>query len=234
MSDTPPSPQEPVTPDPVGGGHVGDEPVVDEAVEAVSGEDRIFTIPNIITFVRLCALPVFVYLLFGAEDRFAAGWVLFAIGSTDWLDGYLARRLGQVTTVGKVLDPVADRLLFFVGGVSILIDGSIPIWVAILVLVREVAVAIGTLALAGMGAARIDVTWAGKAATFLLMGAFPAFLVSYSDSSAADSYGILAWSVAIPGLVLSYYSALLYLPLGRKALAEGRAASALESDEASG
>ncbi|MGK2928956.1 MAG: CDP-alcohol phosphatidyltransferase family protein [Acidimicrobiales bacterium] len=234
MSDTPQSPEEPVTPDPVGGSRVGDEPVVDEVVEAVSGEDRILTIPNIITFVRLCALPVFVYLLFGAEDRFAAGWVLFGIGSTDWLDGYLARRLGQVTTVGKVLDPVADRLLFFVGGASILIDGSIPIWVAILVLVREVAVAIGTLALAGMGAARIDVTWAGKAATFLLMGALPAFLVSYSDSSAADAYGILAWSVAIPGLVLSYYSALLYLPLGRTALAEGRAAGALESDEASG
>lgn len=211
------------TPQPPGDG-VGEEPVVEEVVDSVTGEDRIFTLPNIITFVRLCALPVFVWLLFGEENRFAAGWVLFAIGSTDWLDGYLARRLNQVTTVGKVLDPVADRLLFVVGGGSILIDGSIPIWVAIAVLVREVAVAIGTVALAGMGAARIDVTWAGKAATFLLMGALPAFLVSYSDSSAADAYGILAWSVAVPGLVLSYYSALLYLPLGRKALAEGRAA----------
>lgn len=215
------------TPQPPGDG-VGEEPVVDEVVDSVSGEDRIFTLPNIITFIRLCALPVFVWLLFGADDRFAAGWVLFAIGATDWLDGYLARRLEQVTTVGKILDPVADRLLFFVGGGSILIDGSIPIWVAVAVLVREVAVAIGTVALAGMGAARIDVTWAGKAATFLLMGALPAFLVSYSDASTADAYGILAWSVAIPGLVLSYYSALLYLPLGRKALAEGRAAAGPE------
>ena len=200
-----------------------DEPVVDEVIESVVGEDRIFTIPNIITFVRLCALPVFVYLLFGAEDRFAAGWVLFAIGSTDWLDGYLARRMGQVSNLGKVLDPVADRLLFFVGGGSILIDGSIPLWVVGLVLAREVVIAIGTLVLAGMGARRIDVTWFGKAATFLLMGALPAFLVSHSDSSAADGYGILAWAVAIPGLVLSYYSALLYIPMGRKALAEGRA-----------
>ena len=197
--------------------------MVDEVIEEIAGEDRIFTIPNIITFVRLCALPVFVYLLFGAEDRFAAGWVLFAIGSTDWLDGYLARRMGQVTTLGKVLDPVADRLLFFVGGGSILIDGSIPLWVVGLVLFREVAIAIGTLVLAGMGARRIDVTWFGKAATFLLMGALPAFLVSHSDSSAADAYGVLAWSVAIPGLLLSYYSAVLYVPMGRQALAEGRA-----------
>lgn len=200
-----------------------EEPLVDEVVEAVSGEDRILTIPNVITLVRLCALPFFVYLVFGTEDRFAAGWVLFAIGSTDWLDGYLARRLGQITTLGKILDPVADRLLFFVGGGTILIDGSIPIWVAVLVLFREVAVAIATVVLAGVGARRIDVTWAGKAATFLLMGAFPAFLVSYSDASTADAYGVLAWSVALPGLVLSYYSAFLYVPMGREALAAGRA-----------
>ena len=200
------------------------EEVVEEIVEEVEeGLDRIVTLPNIITVVRLSLLPVFVYLLFGQDERFWAGWLLFALGCTDWVDGYLARRLGQVSTVGKVLDPVADRLLFFVGGAAILIDGSIPLWVVVLVLVREVAVAAGTLALAGMGARRIDVTWFGKAATFLLMGAFPAFLVSESSTSAADGYRILAWSVAIPGLVLSYYSALLYIPLGRKALAEGRA-----------
>ncbi len=192
-------------------------------------ESRILTVPNVITLVRLAALPVFVYLLFGPEKRFAAGWVLLAIGATDWVDGYLARRLGQVTTLGKILDPVADRLLFFVGGGSILIDGSVPVWVAGLVLFREIAIAAATLGLAAMGARRIDVTWFGKAATFLLMGAFPAFLVSHSDASTADAYGVLAWSVAIPGLVLSYYSAILYIPLGRTALAEGRADRAASS-----
>jgi cardiolipin synthase len=200
------------------------EQLVEEIVEEVEeGLDRILTIPNVITAVRLSLMPVFVYLLFGQDERFWAGWLLFAIGSTDWLDGFLARRLGQVSTVGKVLDPVADRLLFFVGGIAILIDGSVPTWLVVLVLVREVLVAAGTLALAGMGARRIDVTWYGKAATFLLMGAFPAFLVSHSDTGAADAYGVLAWSVAIPGLALSYFSALLYIPKGRVALAEGRA-----------
>ncbi len=216
-----------------------DEPVEDAAEAAVVPEDAIvldeavldagvFTIPNIITLIRLCTLPVFVYLLFGADDRWAAGWVLFAIGSTDWLDGFLARRWNQVSNVGKILDPVADRLLFFVGVVSIIIDGSVPVWFAVAVLVREAAVAIGTISLAAMGASRIDVTWYGKAATFALMGAFPAFLVGASDHATADGFRTLAWVVGIPGLALAYWSALLYVPLGRKALAEGRAARARE------
>lgn len=197
-----------------------------------SDEDRILTIPNAITLVRLLLLPVFVYLLFGQEDRFAAGWLLLGIGSTDWVDGYLARRLHQVSNVGKIIDPVADRLLFFVGVGSILIDGSVPTWIAILVLVREVAIAVATLALAAAGARRIDVTWIGKTATFLLMGAFPAFLVSASDTSIADWYEVLAYGAAIPGLVLSYYSLALYVPLGRKALADGRADRAALAAEA--
>lgn len=212
------------------------EPVEDAAESAVAPDDAIvldedaiedagiLTIPNVITVIRLCTLPLFVYLLFGADDRWSAGWVLFLIGSTDWLDGYLARRLGQVSNVGKILDPVADRLLFFVGVGSIIIDGSVPLWFAVAVLVREVAVAIGTLSLAALGATRIDVTWYGKAATFALMGAFPAFLVGASDHATADGFRILAWVVGIPGLALAYWSALLYVPLGRKALAEGRQA----------
>ncbi|MDE0803896.1 MAG: CDP-alcohol phosphatidyltransferase family protein [Acidimicrobiales bacterium] len=198
----------------------------------MSDEDRILTIPNAITLVRLLLLPVFVYLLFGQDDRFAAGWLLVGIGSTDWVDGYLARRLNQVSNVGKILDPVADRLLFFVGVGSILIDGSVPTWIAILVLVREVSIAVATLALAAAGARRIDVTWIGKTATFLLMGVFPGFLLSQSDTSFADVYGFLAWAAAIPGLVLSYYSLALYVPLGRTALAEGRADRAALAAEA--
>ncbi len=188
--------------------------------------DRILTIPNLVTVVRLCTLPVFVWALLGREDRELAGWIIFAIGSTDWVDGYLARRLGQVSEVGKVLDPVADRLLFFVGIGCILVDGSVPTWFLVAVLVREVVVAVATLALAAAGAARIDVTWFGKTATFLLMGALPAFLLGASDAAYAPPMEVLAWAVGIPGLALSYWSAALYVPLGRKALAEGRAARA--------
>jgi cardiolipin synthase (CMP-forming) len=186
-------------------------------------EARVLTLPNVITLVRLACLPVFLWLLFGAEDRAAAAWLLAALGATDWVDGYLARHMHQVSELGKVLDPVADRLLFVVGAGGILIDGSVPTWFAVIVLVRETLVGGATLLLAALGARRIDVTWFGKAGTFGLMMAFPLFLASHSDLSWADTAGVLAWLTGIPGLVLSLYAAVLYVPLARRALAEGRA-----------
>jgi cardiolipin synthase len=166
---------------------------------------------------------VFLWLLFGVEDRAAAAWLLAALGLTDWVDGYLARHLHQVSDVGKILDPVADRLLFLVGAGGILIDGSVPVWFAVTVLIRELVVGGTTLVLAAMGARRIDVTWYGKAGTFFLMMAFPLFLASHSDIWWHEFAGFAAWCTGIPGLVLSLYSAALYVPLARKALAEGRA-----------
>jgi cardiolipin synthase (CMP-forming) len=191
-------------------------------MDEVTGRDRILTLPNVITLVRLACLPLFLYLLFGRDNRAAAAWLLAALGATDWVDGYLARHMHQVSTLGKVLDPVADRLLFFVGAGGILIDGSVPTWFAVVVLVREALVGATTIALAAMGARRIDVTWYGKAGTFCLMVAFPLFLASHSTLGWADLAGVLAWMAGIPGLVLSLYSAALYVPIARQALAEGR------------
>lgn len=191
-------------------------------MDEVTGRDRILTLPNVITLVRLACLPVFLYLLFGRDNRAAAAWMLAGLGITDWVDGYLARHMHQVSTLGKVLDPVADRLLFFVGAGGILVDGSVPTWFAVVVLVRETLVGATTIALAALGARRIDVTWAGKAGTFGLMVAFPLFLASHSTLGWADLAGVLAWMAGIPGLVLSLYSAALYVPLAREALAEGR------------
>lgn len=184
----------------------------------------IVTLPNFITIVRLACLPVFLWLLFGQEDRAAAAWLLAALGITDWIDGYLARHLGQTSELGKILDPVADRLLFFVGAGGILIDGSVPVWFAVVVLARELLVAGATLMLAAMGAKRIDVTWWGKAGTFGLMVAFPLFLASHSDLSWEGIADDLAWIAAIPGLAFSLYAAASYVPIARRALAEGRAA----------
>jgi cardiolipin synthase len=180
------------------------------------------TLPNAITLARLACLPVFLWLLFGQEDRAAAAWLLAALGVTDWVDGYLARHLGQVSELGKVLDPVADRLLFFVGAGGILVDGSVPTWFAVVVLAREALVGGATLVLAALGARRIDVTWFGKAGTFGLMVAFPLFLASHSDLSWADAAGALAWVAGIPALAFSLYAAVLYVPIARRALSEGR------------
>jgi cardiolipin synthase len=191
-------------------------------MDEVTGRDRVLTLPNVITLVRLACLPIFLYLLFGRENRAAAAWLLAALGATDWVDGYLARHMHQVSTLGKVLDPVADRLLFFVGAGGILIDGSVPVWFAVIVLVRETLVGVTTVVLAALGARRIDVTWYGKAGTFGLMVAFPLFLASHSTLGWADTAGVLAWLAGIPGLVLSLYSAALYVPIARQALSEGR------------
>ena len=185
--------------------------------------DRVLTIPNVITVVRLLCLPVFLWLLFHEENRLAAAWLLGALGATDFLDGYVARHFHQTSKLGKVLDPIADRVLLFTAILAILYDGTVPVWFAIAVLVRELLISIATLALAAMGAKRIDVTWYGKAGTFANMFAFPLFLGSHSTVSYADLCGFLAWCFAIPGLVLSYYALFLYIPLARTALAEGRA-----------
>lgn len=186
--------------------------------------DRLLTLPNVVTVVRLVCLPVFLWLLFGAEDRLAAALLLAALGITDWVDGYLARHLHQTSELGKVLDPVADRLLFFLGAGGILVDGSVPAWFAVVVLTRELVVGGATILLAALGAKRIDVTWFGKAGTFGLMVAFPLFLASESTISWADTAYDLAWVAGIPGLALSLYAAALYVPLARSALSEGRAA----------
>ena len=204
-----------------------------ETVSADASSTRVLTLPNVITLVRLACLPLFLWLLFAEEDRAAAAWLLAALGATDWIDGYLARHMHQVSELGKILDPVADRLLFFVGAGGILIDGSVPVWFAVIVLVRELLVGGTTLVLAALGARRIDVTWFGKAGTFFLMIAFPLFLASHSDLSWADTAGVLAWMTGIPGLVLSLYAAVLYVPLARQALAEGRADRAAVSPSAS-
>ena len=184
---------------------------------------RIVTLPNLVTVVRLSCLPVFLWLLFARENRAAAAWLLAGMGATDWVDGYLARRLHQVSELGKILDPVADRLLFIVGAGGILVDGSVPLWFAAIVLVRETVVGGTTILLAWLGARRIDVTWFGKAGTFMLMISFPFFLASHSTLGWAETAEVLAWIFGLPGLALSLYAAVLYVPLARRALAEGRA-----------
>ena len=190
--------------------------------------DRVLTIPNAISVVRLACIPLFVYLLFGVDPprRVAAAYLLAALGATDWVDGYIARHFNQVSTLGKVLDPTADRFLLVTAVVSIYIDDAAPKWLLIAAAARELAVAVAAVALAAAGARRMDVTWVGKAGTFALMFAFPLFLGAHSpDLWWQDAANILAWTFALPGLVLSYYAAAMYVPMARDALKEGRVGS---------
>jgi cardiolipin synthase len=192
--------------------------------------DTLLTVPNLFTLVRLLCLPLFVWLLFGLPSRQAAAWLLGGLGATDWVDGFLARRLGQTSEFGKKFDPTVDRLLFVVGIVSIIVNDAIPLWFAIAVLAREVivglSVAIATIA---FGMQRFDVTWWGKTATFLLMFAVPGFLMGHSTVPGADGFTIAAWCFAIPGLVLSYYTAITYVPVIRDSVRAGRAVNAVQT-----
>jgi cardiolipin synthase len=186
--------------------------------------DRILTVPNLVTLVRLACLPLFLYLLFGRDDRANAAWLLGGLGATDWVDGYLARRLGQVSEFGKMFDPTVDRLLFLVGVTAIMIDGSMPVWVGVAILAREIAVG-GAVAIATLvfGMARFDVTFLGKLATFLLMFAVPGFLLGSSDFVAADAVWVASWILVVPGLLLSYYTGIAYIPRIRDGVRAGRA-----------
>lgn len=186
---------------------------------------RILTLPNLITLVRLLCVPLFCYLLFGADDLVAAAGLLTVLGTTDWVDGYLARRLGQVSDVGKVLDPTADRILLGTVVISLMIDGSLPAVLGWATIVREVLVSGAVLALAAAGARRIDVQWAGKAGTLALMVAFPLFIMGEPGPWGRPAE-VVAWVFAVPGLAFSWYAAVTYVPMARRALVEGRAARA--------
>ncbi|MFQ5556635.1 MAG: CDP-alcohol phosphatidyltransferase family protein [Acidimicrobiales bacterium] len=188
-------------------------------------EDRILTVPNLISLARLLAVPWFLWLLFAQDDRFGAALVFAVVGATDWVDGWWARRFESVSELGKLLDPVADRVVLIVGVLAVAIDGAVPVWLAVLTLARELLVAIAGLLLGALGARRIEVTWWGKSATFALLFAFPSLLAGASDIGIATGFRWFGWFCAVPGLVYSYLSAAEYVPLARAALREGRAAT---------
>ena len=188
------------------------------------GLDRIFTVPNVITLVRLLCIPLFLWLLFGAHRQTAAAILLAVLGATDWIDGFVARRYGQVSTFGKVLDPTADRILVGTAVISILIYGAVPLWFGIATIAREVLVSAMVLLLAAMGAARIDVLWVGKAGTFGLMFAYPTFLLGDGTASWQEPIRVIAWVTGLVGLALAWWAAGSYIAPARRALRDGRAA----------
>ncbi|MGZ6968087.1 MAG: CDP-alcohol phosphatidyltransferase family protein [Acidimicrobiia bacterium] len=186
----------------------------------------VWTIPNAISLARLAGIPVFLWLLLG-EDRLVAAGILFAVlGATDWVDGYIARHFDQGSEIGKILDPVSDRVMLIAGAVGLLISGDVPLWVGVVVLAREAALSVVTLILAAAGARRIDVQWVGKAGTLALMFALPGFVLvsALDDGVARDIIEVVTWLFTIGGLILSYYAAALYIPMARAALRDGRAA----------
>ncbi len=195
--------------------------------ESESADAGWLTWPNAITVARLALLPVFFWLLFGTGHRAVAAWLLATLGATDWIDGFVARRFHQVSNVGKVLDPSADRILVIGGLVAVAAAAGVPWWFAIATLAREVIVSVLTLALAALGAARINVLWWGKVSTFALMTTFPLFLLTSNAHHVALSIWQhdardACWVIGVMGLTLSWLVLLGYVRPARAALRTGR------------
>jgi cardiolipin synthase (CMP-forming) len=173
--------------------------------------DRVLTIPNVISFLRIALIPVFVALIVDPDTR-RAGLVLFVVVvATDWVDGALARATGQVSDLGKVLDPVADRLAIAAGLIALVVADAFPLWAALLILVRDVTVLIAGLVLLSKRRARIEVRHLGKVATFSLMAAIACIAwgsLGYPLAPAALACG---WAFYAVGIVEYYVATVLYV-----------------------
>jgi cardiolipin synthase len=177
----------------------------------VDAPERVWTIPNIISFVRLAGVPLFLYLYLFAHAEVAAVVVLMVGGTTDWVDGYLARRLGQVSRLGALLDPFADRLYILATLIAFTIGGVVPWLFTAALLARELTVGVGLLALRRVGVGPPEVHYVGKTATFLLLAAFPLLLLARASDTAAVIAAPAGWALAWWGLVLYWIAGGLYI-----------------------
>ena len=171
----------------------------------------VLTVPNLFTFLRLAGVPLFVFLALGPQ---ADGWavvVLVVGGSSDWVDGFLARRLGQVSRLGELLDPIADRL-YIVATVAVLtVRDVVPLWFTIALLAREALLGICLLVLRRYGYGPPPVHYVGKTATFILLAALPAMLLAASFPGTSWWAHPVGWALAWWGLVLYWIAALFYV-----------------------
>jgi cardiolipin synthase (CMP-forming) len=173
--------------------------------------DRVFTIPNLLSLVRLAGVPVMLYLLLGPRED---GWaiVVLAIGGiTDWADGKLARALGQSSRLGAMLDPAADRLYILAALVALGVREIVPWWVIVLLVARDLVLAATLPVLRARGYGPYPVTYLGKAATFLLLYAFPLVLLGQVDNWAGAVALPLGWGFGAWGTALYLYTGGLYL-----------------------
>ena len=167
---------------------------------------RVFTVPNILSFIRLAGVPVFLWLLLVPEADLWAVAVLAVGGATDWLDGYLARSWHQRSRLGQVLDPLADRLYILATLIGLAIRGIVPWWLVVLLAARDVVMATTIWpALRRRGFASLPVHFLGKAATFALLYAFPCWPALAK---------VIGWACVIWGAALYWWSGLLYLGQG--------------------
>jgi cardiolipin synthase len=183
-------------------------------------------VPNVISILRLAGVPVFLWLLLGPkEDGWALALLVFS-ALTDWLDGKLARWLNQMSRLGQLLDPAADRLYILATLLAFLLRDIVPWWVVAPLVLREAIVGISILLLRRNGFAPPEVTYIGKGATFVLMYAFPFLLLTQGGSDVAVFARPIAYAFTIWGGVLYVWSGALYVVQSLRAIRSDRDAAA--------
>ncbi|MEI2786132.1 MAG: CDP-diacylglycerol--glycerol-3-phosphate 3-phosphatidyltransferase [Candidatus Nanopelagicales bacterium] len=181
--------------------------------------DRVLTVPNVLSALRLLGVPLFLWLILVPQ---ADGWAILLLavsGFTDWLDGYLARKWNQISRVGQLLDPVADRLYILATLVGLLLRGIVPWWFVVILLSRDVLMAGVLWLLKRRDVVGLPVHFLGKAATFNLLYAFPLLLIGDGSTWWAEAAKIFGWAFAVWGTALYWWAAVLYIGQARRILA---------------
>jgi cardiolipin synthase len=173
--------------------------------------DRVWTLPNALSVLRLLGVPVFLWLLLGPEEDGWALVILMVSGFTDWLDGKLARWLKQGSRLGALLDPAADRLYIVCTLVALALREIVPVWVVVLLLGRELVLGVMLLVLRRYGYPPLQVHYLGKAATLLLLYAFPVLLIADGEGPLAAVAEPFAWALTIWGTALYLLAGLFYV-----------------------
>jgi len=171
---------------------------------------RIFTVPNIISFVRLLAIPVFLYLVWAGYDLAGFLVLLFAV-LTDFVDGLVARKLNQVSRLGQFLDPFADRLFIAAAVIALASRDVIPLWLVVAVMLRDALLGVGAIVMSRWGVTTLPVKWLGKWATFALLFALPLFLLGAVFEPLGYIINPFAWAVALSGTFLYWVVGFSYL-----------------------
>jgi cardiolipin synthase len=173
--------------------------------------ERVWTVPNVLSFLRLAGVPLMIWLILGPHSDLLAVLVLAAAGFTDWLDGYIARRWHQTSRVGQMLDPVADRLYILAVVVCLALRDLVPWWLVIGLVARDVMIALLVPMLRTRGFSSLPVHFLGKAATFNLLYAFPLILLGAADGTDWLLARVLGWAFTLWGVSLYWWAGILYL-----------------------
>ncbi|AEE46060.1 CDP-alcohol phosphatidyltransferase family protein [Cellulomonas fimi] len=171
---------------------------------------RVLTVPNLVSLIRLLLVPVFGWLIATGHDGWAVV-VLAVSGASDWLDGVLARRLHQVSRLGQLLDPAADRLFILVTLVGLVWRGAVPWWLLAVLVARDVMLGVVLLLLARAGWGPLPVHLAGKAGTFALLYAFPLLLLGQWAPPLGPVAHVVGWACALWGVGLYWFAGALYV-----------------------